>query len=287
MKYFLFILLFQFSQLIVAQSFSEFLPISPFEGVDDSVIAFSDVDNDGDQDIFITGQAGTGGSSQSTTALYINEGENFYEITPSPFPILDSPYPSPKIVFFDFDGDNDEDILISGETEAGNTIFTFYTNDGGTFTEVSDPLIENFYEPSFDISDIDGDNDMDILISGDPSNLSGDDYVTKLYRNEGGSFTEVMDTPFEDKKNTIHFFDMDGDNDEDVLITNHFSGSVYTFTSYENNGGEFTEKDNIYFFSYITPLAISDVDGDNDKDVIISQNIWRRVCRREHFDSYE
>ena len=61
-----------------------------------------------------------------------------------------------------------------------------------TFSEVIGTPFEGATH-SADFADIDGDNDPDVLITS--VNNLGDVFV-KLYTNDGGVFTEVMDTPF-------------------------------------------------------------------------------------------
>jgi hypothetical protein len=66
-------------------------------------------------------------------------------------------------------------------------------------------------------SDIDGDGDQDVLITGQTSSNQA---ISKLYANDGiGVFTEVTSTPFEGVYNSsMAFSDIDGDGDQDVLI---------------------------------------------------------------------
>lgn len=183
---------------------------TPFEGVDESAIAFADIDGDSDLDVLITGFNFNG----VNTKLYTNDGSGqFTEMMNTPFYGVGAS----SVAFADIDGDNDQDVVISGATNT-DRITTLYTNDGtGIFSEVLGTPFEGVAFSSLAFSDVDGDNDQDMLLSGS----SADALYTVLYTNDGtGNFTEYANTPFEDINNgAINFVDVDGDNDEDVLIT--------------------------------------------------------------------
>src|SRR5690606_31211169 len=121
------------------------------------------------------------------TKLYTNDGNGiFTEVNNTPFPGVTAG----SIDFADVDGDNDADVLITGD---GAKLFK---NDGaGNFTEVLNTPFPVCFQSSAAISDIDGDNYPEILITGA---ISAIDFITKLYKNDGsGNYTEVPNTPFE------------------------------------------------------------------------------------------
>ena len=182
--------------------------------------------------------------------------------------VIGTPFEGAKfsaMAFADIDGDNDPDVLITGENNSDDVFVKLYTNDGGVFTEIMDTPFMGSGAGAIAFADIDGDNDPDVLITGD--NESGDAFA-KLYINDDGNFTEELDTPIKGGEGgTIDFFDIDGDNDLDLLTT----GEGPWTNLYINDGGKFTEVmdhpfDNIYFGS----IAVADVDGNGDPDVLIS-----------------
>jgi hypothetical protein len=124
------------------------------------------------------------------TKSYANDGNGFFtEIHGLPF---DSVTKS-SIAFVDVDGDNDDDLFISGESFSGNPVSKLYLNDGmGMFSELTGTPFEPVKSGSIAFSDIDQDNDQDLLITG----FNGTEYVAKLYSNDGnGNFTELLGIP--------------------------------------------------------------------------------------------
>ena len=210
-------------------SFTEMMG-TPFDGVIVSSIAFADVDGDDDQDVLITG---LGSSSARISKLYTNDGEgSFTEMTGTPFDGV----AISSIAFADMDGDNNQDVLITGMDSSGTRISKLYTNDGlGSFTEMIGTPFDGIGAGSIAFADVDGDDDQDVLITG--QNSSGA-RISKLYTNDGeGSFTEVMGTPFDGVVfASIAFADVDGDNDQDVLITGENSSGTRISKLYTNDG---------------------------------------------------
>jgi hypothetical protein len=241
-------------------SFTEVLG-TPFEGVLAGSIAFSDVDLDGDDDLVITGSSGIGRIAR----LYTNDGGNFTEVSGTPF----SGVSASSIAFSDVDGDGDEDLFITGWKSQTERIAKLYTNEGGSFTEVLGTPFDAVGASDVAFSDVDLDGDDDLLITGWNSQ---DENIAKLYVNDAGSFTEVLLTPFEGVlASSIAFSDVDLDGDNDLLITGRSNSDLYVTKLYTNNGGSFSEVfgtpfEDVAFGS----IAFSDIDGDNDQDILIT-----------------
>jgi len=149
---------------------------TPFQGVSEGSIAFSDVNGDGHEDVLITGRQGF---ILPIAKLYTNDGMgNFTEMTDTPF---NGVWLS-SIAFSDVNGDGHEDVLITGFSNSG-PIAKLYTNDGmGIFTEITGTPFEGVGESSIAFADINGNGREDVLITG---NNSSDSRIAKLYINEG------------------------------------------------------------------------------------------------------
>lgn len=246
-------------------NFSEVMN-TPFDPINNGSIAFVDVDGDGDQDVIMTGQNLS--FTNHISKLYVNDGTgSFSEVMNTPF--IGTIYSS--MAYADVDADNDQDVLITGLDDALEPISKLYINDGtGNFTEVLDTVFEGVSEGAVAFADVDGDNDQDVLITGNNETENN----SKLYINDGlGNFTEALDTPFDQVyQSSIAFADIDGDNDMDVIITGENSSYNRISKLYINDGsGSFSETPNAPFDGVDeSSIALSDVDGDSDLDVLIT-----------------
>jgi len=165
--------------------------------------------------------------------MYSLRTGNFTEVVDTPFATVSGG----DIAFADVDGDNDQDLFITGEGEVytNTQIAKLYTNDGaGNFTEVIDTPFEGVRYNSIAFADFDRDNDQDLLIIG---NTSYSVSIAKLYTNDGqGNFTEALEPPFQGYAGSANALaDVDGDNDQDILVTgfqsNNFASKLYTNNS--------------------------------------------------------
>ena len=260
----LFVFLF-FTQNIFAQTFTEIASSPPMEGVLLSAIAFADIDGDNDQDILLTGKNNL---QLNTTKLYTNDGTGeFTEVMNAPF----DGFFGGSVAFGDVDGDNDLDVFITGLSTMGG-VSKLYLNDGlGHFSEKMGAPFEVLDYSSVAFADIDGDNDLDLLSTGRNSSWEAS---TKLYSNDGtGHFTERMDAPLEDVwGSSIAFADVDGDKDEDVILSGKNQEEEEVTKLYTNDGaGNFSEINNLPFAGTLNGyLAFADVDGDDDQDLLIT-----------------
>lgn len=243
----------------------EISPAAPFERVSNSASAFVDVDGDNDPDLFITG--GIGLAEIESAKLYFNNGSGtFTQQVGSPFEGVSGG----SIGFADVDSDNDQDVLITGRNSGGIKSTKLYINDGnGNFSLMVNTPFDSVAFGSLAFSDVDGDNDPDVLITG---RNNSEDLISTLYINDGtGNFSEMTGTPFEGVYvSSIAFADVDRDNDADVLITG--AGEEVIAKLYINDGtGTFNEQSGTPFEAVFGgTVAFSDVDGDDDEDVLIT-----------------
>ncbi|MEM6722781.1 MAG: FG-GAP-like repeat-containing protein [Bacteroidota bacterium] len=228
--------------------------------------AFSDVDDDGDPDVLLTG---INDSSVRTAKLYQNDGMgNFTEIPNTPFVGVRSS----SIAFADVDGDDIEDLLITGLSAGNIPIAELYLNDGnGNFALQAGSSFEGVWESSIAFSDVDGDDDQDVLLTG--INEVGVQ-ISTLYLNDGnGTFSEVLNTNFEAVwLSNIAFGDVTGDEVEDLIITGENNDAEILTRLYINDGnGNFTEMTNSSFDDIVEGIvAFTDVDLDDDLDVLLT-----------------
>lgn len=268
LQFTLFMLLLLVGESLFAQTFTEKLG-TPFIPSGAGVVVFSDIDGDNDEDVLITGL-----STGNHAILYTNDGSgNYTEVTGTPFAGVR--YSSAE--FADVDGDNDQDLLITGQESAAVRSSKLYLNDGqGNFTLQQATPFQAIHYGVVRFSDVDGDYDLDVLIAGSitpaGSNIQN---ISKLYKNDGlGNFTEDTGTPFSGISiGDAQFADIDGDNDEDLLLIGKSASYLDVAELYINDGlGKFTLQPSPFAPSTLCTIAFSDVDGDNDQDVMIIGN---------------
>ncbi len=135
--------------------------------------------------------------------------------------------------FFDYDGDADPDLLlINGDywpdragPETPRPTMKLYRNDGrGGFSDVTGPagLQVPLYGMGAAVADYDNDGDADVYVTAYGAN--------RLFRNEGGRFTDVTAAAGVAGdpgawSTSAAFFDMDNDGDLDLFVCNYVQWS--------------------------------------------------------------
>jgi len=262
MQKLLFLLLFLGYSFLSAQPFARIQhPLPSINGMDRSAVAFADIDGDGDQDLLVTGRDET---ETRISRLYQNDGTGTFSIKNNQS--LEG-VSSGAVAFADLEGDGDMDLVLTGSNALNTIISKLYINDGlGDFTELTTSPLKGVFGSSVDTGDIDGDGDIDILLTGRDRNARA---ATLLYLNQGGGIfaedtTHIL-VPVE--RGTGNFADIDGDGDLDVLITGILEARLY-----RNDGtGAFSEIDSPNIEPvYRSKVAFADVDEDGDQDFILT-----------------
>ncbi|MEM7574727.1 MAG: VCBS repeat-containing protein [Bacteroidota bacterium] len=278
LKSLLFLFVLSFScQFLSAQIFSLASSGAPFPNLNSGAVSFVDVDNDGDQDVLITGQDydADRGRPGAVVGLYINTEGRFEKKTESTFvPVIFS-----HASFADVDKDGDQDVLIMGMSSSG-PLTNLYINTGGGNFQVSaySASIKDLHSGSVNFADIDADGDQDFLITG--FGRTGDGTIGRtieLHLNMGqGNFRLQNDHPFTAILNgSAVFADIDRDGDQDVTIIGDKGGSSRPFMAklFRNSGsGSYEAALSGAPFAEVTASStvFVDVDGDEDLDLLVT-----------------
>ena len=175
-----------------------------------------DYDNDGDNDLLISGN----------TADYKSSVTRFFKNEPSGRLIEDTNQDiiglkSSVVKFLDLDSDGDQDLIVSGwNILEGKLVTRVYQNEPlGTFIDMSIDIGHAVSYGDIDAVDIDMDGDLDLAISGADSVQN---FATKIYsqsgkvflNNGGFQFTELLNIP---GARIIRFADVNGDLRPDLI----------------------------------------------------------------------
>ncbi len=187
-------------------------PITPFFGdTDPRDVALGDLDLDGDLDAVVANAA------EDPQTVWLNDGEGTFTshpITPT-FGISDSW----GIALGDLDNDGDLDAVVANRGESATQPETVWLNDGsGSFSP--HPLCSSFggsYSNRVDLGDIDGDGDLDAVITNENS------FYQTVWVNDGtGCFSQhPSKATFGDGRGAdTALGDLDADGDLDAVSAN-------------------------------------------------------------------
>jgi hypothetical protein len=186
---------------------------------------FFDVDNDGDQDLYVTsgGSEYKQGHELLKDRLYINDSKGNFTKKDSAIPNI---YESSQTVkASDIDNDGDLDLFVGVRLVSGKYAFpaTSYLliNNNGTFTKASEinnkPFEKIGMVTDAVFTDIDNDNDSDLIIVGEWMEVN-------VLENKQGIFVDATSKyGLEDTRGiwwSITASDLDNDGDDDYIIGN-------------------------------------------------------------------
>ena len=232
-------------------------------GVNNSYVEWGDYDKDGDLDILLTGLNNTSGS---ISKVYRNDSGNFTDIRAN-LPGVSSS----DAAWGDYDNDGDLDILLTGGTLISGSsvnITKVYRNDSGSFTDIEANL-QGVWAGSADWGDYDKDGDLDILITGSTNGFSSG--ISKVYRNDSGSFTDIGASLTGVFSGDAAWGDYDNDGDLDILLVGLRENNSYPLAKiYRNDGGNFTEINAGLQGTYYSSVDWGDYDNDGDLDILLA-----------------
>ncbi|PSQ80497.1 MAG: hypothetical protein BRD40_04400 [Bacteroidetes bacterium QS_1_65_9] len=229
-------------------------------------LSVTDVDGDGDKDVFIRNRLflgdGSGGFSEASVDLKRGTDSSVG----------------------DFNNDGAPDVLITGRNRSGvfSTTAAVYLGDGsGGFSEVEAGLT-GIWSGSSAFGDVDGDGNQDVVIVGNTEVNSGPDSekasATLYLGNGDGTFQETGAslTPLLD--GDVSLADVNGDDHADVLLsggepapsasTKNSRGITRLYLS--DGSGGLTPADAGLSGVYGSATSLADLDGDGDRDLLVT-----------------
>ena len=221
----------------------------PVESSYGRVLAFADVEGDGDLDILV-------GNYEQPNFLYENDGAGVFTIATGALPGESAS--TSAIGIGDLDGDGDLDAFVG--SSATPDLKFLYLNDGsGTFTDASANFPDAYHYAINDVAlaDLDGDGDLDIMMALTSSNV--------LYLNDGTAHFTTGTAPYNTRSNAVEVCDVDADGDLDLF----FGCAMGPDRLYKNNGnGVFTGVAFPNVRADTEDAVFFDADGDGDEDIL-------------------
>lgn len=241
-------------------------------------ISIGDYDNDGDQDILMTG----GTIAQSAVGyleIYRNDGNfNFTQVN-----VMTPGIRNGHAEFGDYNNDGWLDICLAGSAGSGNYVTKILKgSSSGTFTELPLAFLGLRYSKVAWV-DYDCDGDLDLLVSGSYVNESPSEF--RLYRNDGNDvFTDVAQTNvLGERQGDMVWGDVNCDGYPDIilngLITN--TSTVANVYLYNPQSALFEDSQTMIYLKYAC-MSLGDYNNDSRLDMSLCghydyQDYWNEL----------
>ena len=239
------------------------------------IVLTTDIDNDGDFDIIAA-------SHDSSIYIFKNiDGLGTFDTGQN----ISTNFSIRNMLLIDINNDGTLDIVYSGYQQGNILNCSWFENTGnGVFN--SENIISETGDNPFGIysSDIDGDNDNDILITSYSNN-----YIAYYENIDGqGTFSslQIIVNTNNGGPEFIITSDIDGDNDDDIIYA-AYNKIVWLENDGLGNFGSPNLLSTSSSYSSIEGIASADIDNDNDNDIVFfTGNGSTKLCWYENEDGY-
>jgi hypothetical protein len=229
-------------------------------------VAIADIDGINGNDIIV--------SASDKVLWFANDGSGNFgtENLVASFPSFGASF----VVVKDIDGNGTLDIAVS---DYYSHELVWISNSGADphFNGTKNTIASSFTNvAAFDIADIDGDTDVDAVVSNAIGvNPGGNDSKIEVYYNDGsGAFTVDTNPVANNTKDymwSVFIADVDNDSDMDILSSDLY-GNASWYNRTQVSPGTATYSETILTTTIANPATISFQDLDNDalKDIVLS-----------------
>ena len=227
-----------------------------------SSAAWGDIDNDGDIDLILMGNA----TGARFAGIFRNDAGSLFQDNTHTLTAMDNG----KLALGDIDNDGDLDIAAIGQLNDQNEAsLTVYTNNGGTLSPDNRSTLSGLLASSLSFGDYDNDGDLDLGTTG--FNFT-EGLVTRIYANNGsGLFTDAGITGLTGAAaSDLAWGDVDNDGDLDLaLVGQAATGQILQIFRNQNGSFETAAIDLLIGVDFAT-VTWADYDNDGDLDLASS-----------------
>lgn len=246
---------------IKAQTFTDVR--ANLTGVAGSAAGWIDNDRDGDPDVFVAGEFFRSQANGISTRIYNNHRNDRFTNVQSNIP----DFHRGAFAVGDLDLDGINDIGIVGEAANGQRIaYVMKGLANGSYQKMPVSLT-GVRDGSIAFADMDGDGDLDILISGEATAGS----VTLIYRNDRNmKFSAVNHAIPGVKRGMASWSDFNLDGLPDAFISGIDPAGNVISQLYQNTGAGFRKHPTIFTGLKNAHHAFGDADNDGDDDLLMT-----------------
>jgi hypothetical protein len=222
-------------------------------------LTLGDLDGDGDLDILVPND------SNSSINVLLNDGVNSgHYVTSATVPDIQGLTPPGFVALGDLDSDGDLDLVAT--SRATSTLSLRLNNGDGIFAAPANgTLTLDNGAGQVMLGDVDSDGDLDIVTNTGSGNVLLNSGRATFSPSLAGTYASTQ-------ASSLTLADMDADGDLDIVAGNSANKTVSVRFNKQVNSGSFTGFDANNDFSVAGrggAIAVGDVDGDNDLDVVV------------------
>ena len=256
--------------------------VNPELSVFDGESRFEDMNGDGYPDLISSGGIYDEMDSVFKVASYLHYNDGTGQFTPVSSHGIDSLGKS-SIALADVDGDGTNEMVIAGETNAGDAVTHLYKNIGGAFSHDVENTLKGVRSGAVEFLDANEDGQPDLLIVGE-NNLGN--ASTTLYLNNEGRFTETPSGLDDFKNAQLAIGDLNDDKIDDLIVCGEDATATLVTATYLGNGDGTYSKDLIHSFVAAEVPRLADIDEDDDLDVYLAGNGRQKIFLNDGTGSF-
>ncbi|MDO7876229.1 FG-GAP-like repeat-containing protein [Hymenobacter sp. ASUV-10] len=229
-------------------------------GSDTNATALGDLDGDGDLDLLAAEINGAAVNVRFNNGSGVFSGSQSAAVNASHH----------AVAVGDLDGDGDLDFVVPNYNSS--SVSVRFNNGSGAFSGNQDVAGGGFNTTNVALGDVDGDGDLD-FVATEGNVIIGVGVVSVRFNDGNGIFSGTQVIPVGYFPSNVALRDVDNDGDLDLLASNRgnslFPASRSTVSVRLNDGsGTFSGNQDVSVGNEPSDLAVGDVDGDGDLDLL-------------------